>query len=243
MKKLHEKNELLFAILSILIYVIGSSIADNISGEIGIQKIVTLPWNLLLTIAMVVFVTKNGLAEYYGLCKGKYQAKSYFYYIPLVVISLVNVWFGVAWKFSAAETALYAASMLLVGFLEEMVFRGFLFKAMSKDNVKTAIIVSSLTFGIGHFVNLLNGSGANPLETGCQIVYAVSIGYMYVTLFHKGKSLWPCIVSHGVLNSLSSISNEDLAMRYLIPVSIALTALSLLYSAALNRTMKEAKTV
>jgi len=243
MKKLHEKNELMFAILSILIYVVGSSIADNISGEIGIQKVVTLPWNLLLTIAIAAFVSKNGLLEYYGLCKGKYQAKSYFYFIPLAVISLVNVWFGIAWNYSAVETALYAASMLLVGFLEEMVFRGFLFKAMSRKNVKSATIVSSLTFGIGHFVNLLNGSGASLLETGCQIVYAVSIGYMYVTLFHKGKSLWPCIISHGVLNALSVISNEEIAMRYLVPVSIALTALSLLYSAALNRTMKETKTV
>lgn len=243
MKKLHEKNELTFAIVSIVIYVIGSSIADSISSEIGIQKIVTLPWNLLLTIAIVLFVTKNGLVEYYGLCKGSYQAKSYFYYIPLVVISLVNVWFGVAWNYSAVETALYAASMLLVGFLEEMVFRGFLFKAMCRKNVKSAIIVSSLTFGIGHFVNLLNGSGAGLLETGCQIVYAVSIGYLFVTLFYKGKSLWPCIVSHGVLNALSAISNEEAAIRYLIPVSIALTVLSLLYAAALNLTMKEAKTV
>ncbi len=243
MKKLHEKNELTFAIISIVIYVIGSSVADSLSGEIGIQKIVTLPWDLLLTIAIILFVSRNGLAEYYGLCKGSYQAKSYFYYIPLAVISLVNVWFGVAWNYSAAETALYAASMLLVGFLEEMVFRGFLFKAMSRKNVKAAIIVSSLTFGIGHFVNLLNGSGANLLETGCQIVYAVSIGYLFVTLFHKGKSLWPCIVSHGVLNALSVISNEEAAMRYLIPVSIALTVLSLLYAAALNMTMKEAKTV
>ncbi len=243
MKKLYEKNELTFAIVSILIYVIGSSIADNLSAEIGIQKIVTLPWNLLLTIAIVVFVGRNGLSEYYGLCKGSYQAKSYFYYIPLAVISLVNVWFGVAWNYSAAETALYAASMLLVGFLEEMVFRGFLFKAMSRKNVKSAIIVSSLTFGIGHFVNLLNGSGAELLETGCQAVYAVSIGYMFVTLFRKGKSLWPCIVSHGVLNALSVISNEEAAIRYLIPVSIALTVLSLLYAAALNMTMKEAKTV
>lgn len=243
MKKLYEKNELMFAILSILIYVIGSSIADNLSSEIGIQKIVTLPWNLLLTVIIAVFVSKNGLSEYYGLCKGKYQAKSYFYFIPLVVISLVNVWFGAAMKYSAVETVLYVVSMLLVGFLEEMVFRGFLFKAMSRENVKSAIIVSSLTFGIGHFVNLLNGGGANLLETGCQIVYAVSIGYLFVTLFHKGKSLWPCIISHGVLNALSSVSNEALATRYLIPVSIALTVLSLLYAAALNRTMKEAKTV
>ena len=49
--------------------------------------------------------------------------------------------------------------MLCVGFAEEVIFRGFLFRAMEKDNVKTAIIGSSVTFGLGHVLNLVNGSG------------------------------------------------------------------------------------
>ena len=63
--------------------------------------------------------------------------------------------------------------MINVGFIEEIIFRGFLFKMMEKDNIKTAIIVSSLTFGIGHIVNLLNG--ADFISTVIQIFYAISI--------------------------------------------------------------------
>lgn len=33
---------------------------------------------------------------------------------------------------------------------------------MEKNNVKSAIIVSSITFGIGHIVNLLNGADLIP---------------------------------------------------------------------------------
>lgn len=40
--------------------------------------------------------------------------------------------------------------MLCVGFLEEMIFRGLLFEAIAKENVKKAIIISSVTFGIRH---------------------------------------------------------------------------------------------
>ena len=72
--------------------------------------------------------------------------------------------------------------MLNIGFIEEIIFRGFLFKMMAKDGLKSAIIVSSLTFGLGHIVNLLNG--ADFIPTLMQVCYAVSIGYLFVVIFH-----------------------------------------------------------
>lgn len=38
--------------------------------------------------------------------------------------------------------------MLCVGFLEEVIFRGLLFTAIAKDTIKTAVVLSSVTFGI-----------------------------------------------------------------------------------------------
>ena len=98
--------------------------------------------------------------------------------------------------------------MLCVGFLEEMIFRGFLFNAMAKDGVKSAIIVSSVTFGIGHIVNLVNGSGAELLPNLLQVIYAVSIGFAFAMIYYKTKSLVPCILTHGIFNSLSVFANE-----------------------------------
>ena len=43
--------------------------------------------------------------------------------------------------------------MLCVGFMEEVIFRGLLFKAIAKDNAKMAIVISSVTFGLGHVLN------------------------------------------------------------------------------------------
>ena len=55
-------------------------------------------------------------------------------------------------------------SMILVGFVEEMIFRGFLFRALlGEDKPVVAIIVSAVTFGIGHIVNLFTGQ--TSLET------------------------------------------------------------------------------
>ena len=74
----------------------------------------------------------------------------------------INLWNGVTMKLSVLETVLYILSMLCVGFIEEIIFRGFLFKALCKDNIKQAIAISSITFGVGHIVNLLNGKELIP---------------------------------------------------------------------------------
>lgn len=91
--------------------------------------------------------------------------------------------------------------MINVGFIEEVIFRVFLFKMMAKENVKRAMIVSALTFGIGYIVNLLNG--AEFVSTIIQVCYTVCLGYLFVVIFYKSKFLIPCIVIHGVINSLA----------------------------------------
>lgn len=91
--------------------------------------------------------------------------------------------------------------MINVGFIEEVIFSGFLFKMMAKENVKRAMIVSALTFGAGHIVNLLNG--AEFVSTIMQVCYEVCLGYLFVVIFYKSKFLIPCIVIHGVINSLA----------------------------------------
>ncbi len=206
MKKLYQKSELGFALGWIVAYVVLLSVADALSEQIGSEKIVTAPLCAVLAAAAYVFIRRNGLSEMYGLCRFEGHPGRYLYFIPLLLLISTNVWWGVTLNYSVPESVLYVLSMLGVGFLEEIIFRGFLFKAMAKDSVPRAVVVSSLTFGIGHIVNLLNG--ANISETLLQICYAVAAGFLFTVLFYKGKSLWPCIIAHGVLNSLSAFSNE-----------------------------------
>ena len=125
-------------------------------------------------------------------------------------------------------------TMFNIGFLEEIIFRGFLFKMMAKDGLKSAIIVSSLTFGLGHIVNLLNG--ADFIPTLMQVCYAVSIGYLFVVIFHKSKSLVPCIVTHSVFNAVS-IFNDGSTSIYIR--SIVIIVLSLGFAIYINKTIKE----
>ena len=148
----------------------------------------------------------------------------------LLIIS-VNLWNGVNINNLASEIVFYILTMINVGFIEEIIFRGFLFKMMAKDNVKRAVVVSAITFGIGHIINLLNGAALLP--TLMQICYAISIGYLFVIIFYKSNSLVPCIITHCLVNALSVFNVESAVSSY---VSAAfLTIVPLLYAMYINK--------
>ena len=207
MKKLYEKKELTFALVWIAVYVAGTSLAEALSETVGTYKLISAVFHIALTAGLFLWVRRNGLAEKYGLFLPRYRLSQALFFIPLALVCLYKLIFSPSLRFSAAESILFVISMLCVGFLEELIFRGFLFRAVEKENLIRAIIISSVTFGIGHIVNLLNGQ--DLLETIGQILFAVFVGFALVILFHKGKSLVPCIVFHSVFNALSVIANDE----------------------------------
>lgn len=208
LEKLYNKSEIRFAVIWIIAYVVLVSAGDNLSQAFGISKIVTLPVLVVLSVILFSFIKNNGLTEKYGLCRPQIPGAKMLFYFPLIVLITANLWYGVALNQSPPETLLYILSMFCVGFLEEMIFRGFLFNAMAKDGVKSAIVVSSVTFGAGHIVNLVNGSGAQLLPNLLQVMYATAVGFAFVMIYYKSKSLVPCILTHGIFNGLSAFANE-----------------------------------
>ena len=227
--KLYEKSKIWFAVSWIIIYVVGTSITDELSRLVGMEKVFSVPYLLYLSAVAFAWLCQNGLLEKYGLCKTDVSAKRFLYYIPLIVLVSCNFWYGVSKNGTYDEFLMYAMSMVCVGFLEELIFRGFLFSAMQKDGIKSAIIVSSVTFGIGHIVNLINGSGATLLENLCQVVSAIAIGFLFVIMFYRGKSLLPCIFAHQFINVTSFLANQlaiDSTTRIVQSVIICVIAIS-----------------
>lgn len=207
MKKFWEKAPIAFALVWIGVYVVALSAADSISEQLGTAKLITAPICIAMSGALLLWMGKNGLFSAFGLCRLRGKAADYLYFVPMAALISVNLWWGVQTNLSAAETVLFVISMLCVGFLEEIIFRGFLFNALRKDSLKRAVIISSVTFGFGHVVNLL--SGADVAATLIQILYAVAAGFLFTVIYYKSGSLLPCIFTHSILNSLSVFSNEQ----------------------------------
>lgn len=235
MKKLFEKKESLFAILWIVAYVVGMSATESISDSVFVTKLAASIVGAVLSVGMLVFSAKAGIFEYIGLCKAKQPARRMLFYIPLIILGSVNLWFGVGMKMTAAESALYVLSMIFVGFLEEVIFRGLLFRSLCKENVTVAFIVSSLTFGIGHIVNLINGSGQSVFETVTQMIYAFAIGFAFAAVAYYSHSIIPCILTHIAVNTLSAFAGEPSDTAQII-TTIVLTVVSVAYAVVLIMT-------
>lgn len=218
LKKLYDKDPIWFAVGWIVVYVVGFANADALSEGLGIPKLLTVILGAVLSAVLLGFTVKNGLAKHFGLCAFRGNYRRFLWFVPLAVISGVNFWNGVTVNASPLETVLYIASMCLVGFLEEVIFRGLLFRGMCEGNVKTAIAVSSLTFGVGHIINLL--LGAPVFETVLQLVYATAIGFCYTAVFYVGGSIVPCILSHAFVNSTSIFAVEPSASGQLVMAAV-----------------------
>lgn len=208
MTKLYQKSEIAFAILWIVAYVVLTSIADQLSEAVGVTKSVTAALHVVMSLVLFFWIRKQHLSQKYGFCRSEVPAKGFLYYIPLMLIASTAFWGGIKLQYGFPEAALFMVSMCCVGFLEEVIFRGLLFRAMEKGNLITAILVSSLTFGIGHIVNLFNGSGRDPVSSLIQIVFAILVGFVLVWIFYHGKSLIPCILFHSVNNALKVFAAE-----------------------------------
>ena len=214
MNRLYKKNEITFAVIMIVIYVVGTGASEALAQITGTGNFAPAVFHFSFAALILFWIKRNGLMEKYGLVLPKYNVAKAWFYLPLAIVACSCLAFGIVIRFSPLETVLYLTSMITVGFLEEILFRGFLFVGIAKENLRNAIIVSSLTFGIGHITNLLNGQPL--LETLMQIAFAVSVGFALVAIFYKGKSLIPCIVFHAVNNSLSAFekTNAEIAASY-----------------------------
>ena len=126
MKLLYKKNELSFALVWVAIYVVLFSFGDEISTQLGIEKLVTAIVGVGFVLISYVWLFKNGLAEKYGLCPMKGRRKDYLFFVPMLAMLTVNLWWGVSLNLTVLESVLYVLSMLCVGFLEEVIFGSFL---------------------------------------------------------------------------------------------------------------------
>lgn len=220
MKKLFEKHETLFSVLLIVLYIVSNSLCRSIFSEFHPASAAV---NTVFSACLLVLIFILKRREFYGL-KKPVNGKKLLYFLPLLFIASASLTGGVKINNTSAEIIFFIINMLNVGFIEEIIFRGFLFKMMERDSERAAVIVSSVSFGIGHILNLF--TGADFLPTLLQIVYACAAGWLFVEIFRKSGSLIPCIITHSLTNALSVFCAENVFSEYIIPLLLTIVPLS-----------------
>ncbi|NGM85087.1 CPBP family intramembrane metalloprotease [Paenibacillus sp. 7124] len=154
------------------------------------------------------------------------------YYAPLLVVLAIIALKGFR-PISVSEVLFYLLFTLLVGFVEESIYRGLILNILLPKGVKTAVLTSSILFAVTHILRVLSGQSA--LQTVLLIVYALLIGCALALLMVRGRNIWPLILFHFLHNFIQFVGNDnsdsylgyDLAILALLALYCALLALSL----------------
>lgn len=241
MKKLYEKSEFGFFLVTLSAYCLLQSAAHPLERIIGVRGSVSMLFNAFMSLCLLGFIRKNGIARRYGLYRSGLPARRFLWYIPLVVTVSCGAFNGLSVNMPWADTVCCAAGMVCVGLIEELLFRGFLLRALAKGGVKSAAFVSSLIFGLMHLLNLTNG-GLNTAWVLCQVCLAVAVGYLFATVVCRGGGLLPCVAAHSAMNVLSvftefpgTAGNVSVFMIFLVQA-----AASVAYSVFLIKTLPAA---
>ena len=236
MRKLYEKNRILFAVLCIVLYCV---VMSYLKGNFGYQSIAMLLGITAFANGIIFFVKRNHLEKESGIASWPEDTKRFLYFIPMWILATGNLWDGFALSYHGIELVIAVLSMILVGFVEEMLFRGFLFSAMlSKERAAVAIIVSSLTFGMGHIINLFTGQ--TNFETIVQMIFAVSWGFILTFVFYKSGSIFPCIIAHSMIDAFSMFGADNaLVDQIYVGVTIVVAIVYCIYLGKIKEDVKK----
>ena len=198
-KRLYDKNELWFGIVWIIIYCV---LTIPIRGAKGDESIEMLAALAAISVCIGVFIRMNRLEGKYGLDHWPENTRRFMYFIPMWILSTGNLWGGMGMAYIGKKQVFAVISMILIGYVEEVVFRGFLFRGLLKRRgLKAAVTVSAVTFGIGHILNLF--AGQTSAQTVLQVVFAVMWGLIFTLVYLKSGSLLPCIIAHSLVDVFS----------------------------------------
>lgn len=157
---------------------------------------------LVLT-GLLILVTK----KYYGFKKigfKRLRITQLKWFIPsMILISIMTFSYGKALicSFGTLDKSklillfIIAITTFLVGFSEEVMFRGILLHSFAnKKKLYLGLFISSILFALIHSVNILGGMPFEEMIT--QVVSSFLLGFFFAPLAIKLKSLIPLIIFH-----------------------------------------------
>ena len=229
MRKFYETKPVLFAILWIVLYVVGIGSLRGSYGDGSLQMLLGL---VAISAALLLAIRLCKLNEELGMTRWLQNGSKLLWLLPMWVLATGNLWGGIGVRYEPINTLMAVLSFMLVGVAEEIIFRGFLFNGMKRTGSLTAaVIVSAITFGMGHIVNLLTGHATG--ETLVQIVFAVAWGFLFTFAYLKGGSLLPCIAIHSLIDVFSVFARDNEVAHWI--VIVATVAVALVYCLYLSK--------
>jgi len=158
------------------------------------------------------------------------KTKDVLYYIPLLVIALVNpIIGGLDSNLKIIEIFIILIFALLVGYTEESIFRGIIKKKLEFKGKIYFIVFSSTFFGILHVANAFSGK---------DLTSVILVGLILSILITIVHNIIPLIAFHFLYDALAIMTNSSISQKETL-VLIVLTTLYTLYGTYLLFKLKQ----
>ena len=206
MNKLFEKHETLFCMLLIAVYILVNSVCVQ---NFGYTSCVSFIVNTILSVCLVGIVLLLKKSAFYGFKKvGNW--KEYLYFLPLAAIVSVNLWNGFNINDSVSGVVFHILTMLNIGFIEELIFRGLVISRLKKGmGTAAAVVISAVIFGVVH-------------GSALAVIYASLLGLLLGGLYARYDSVLPGMIFHVFFNMTSYwLPQEGTVLTVLYIVSAA----------------------
>lgn len=230
MKNLRESKPVWHAMVWVAIYIA----AMNLGGVLA-ELYPSVTWATsavlaALSLALLAYILKSGTARRFWVNSPNAGSPSRtLYVLPLLAITFLQYSKGLSAELDLGAALVAASLVICVGFIEELLFRGFLLEALLKrGGVTRAALISGATFGLGHIVNLANGySGADQL---IQIIAAIVIGVALAYVVVLTGSILPGVVFHVLFNLSGTITAANTRMdAYILGAVIVIVVPYIMY--------------
>ncbi|MBR4670183.1 MAG: CPBP family intramembrane metalloprotease [Butyrivibrio sp.] len=199
-----------FILSAILILIATVGLLFLGEGNFGLPGIIV---RCVVGIAGVVF-----MAKIYGVnFKNKGFFKGLFSFIGLVgVVSCVHNFIAmrtptdIGFMEALPSVIVMFLLMMAVGLFEETIYRGVLFNTLrnclgeGKGRIIMAVILSSIPFGLTHFINLIFYPNL-VVTTTSQVIYAIAGGILYASIYYITDNFWLVVVLHGLYDFFAGV--------------------------------------
>lgn len=192
-----------FCLLLLLVLIVANAAALAVSRSMGVPVTFVLVFSELLVAALLVLIVfRLGWWSEIGFTRPE-RPGALWLFAPALLLPLGNLTFGLA-PVAARELLLFALLAALSGFVEEVIFRGLMLRALLVRGERAALLGTSGLFGVAHAGSL--AAGSDPLYVVLQIAYSLAIGFSFGAMALRGRLLWPLIAAHGLGNFIAFIN-------------------------------------
>ncbi|HET7370060.1 MAG TPA: CPBP family intramembrane glutamic endopeptidase [Gammaproteobacteria bacterium] len=183
--------------------------------------------NVTLAVVVAGLLTGMGWWREIGFRRLQRRRDLLYFIVPFIPLG-INLIPGITFD-GAGQVSLILALTLMIGFVEESIFRGLMLRALKSHGAWKAVISTALLFGLTHVLNML--AGGSLVHQAEQVVYAFAIGFAFAALVMKKGIIWPLILAHFLIDFAHFLQKPgaSFAPGTEAAITIGVTAVFLVY--------------